>query len=241
MDTDEGDQEEPTTLNLYVYCASDPVNLTDPSGNDFEIGGLMDVMSISGMLMAQISPVAGQVQQKAQSLVGGRDVDVYIWRWEGPGMVWPGSRVGHVMVTEAGTKHVYVSQFPHAFGQASKPKGPNTKLNWTETVTEEGSSPDNVFRVHLPNGTAFDAAVKDHVSRATWSAVPITKNQTHCARAGYDTLKAGGLPLKGHDSGRLLPGTLGDMLQTMTKTASPGGATWTIKSISTDYNSIITK
>jgi len=91
----------------------------------------------------------------------------------------------------------------------------------------------------LPNGPGFDAAVKDHASRKTWLSDPITKNQTHCARAGYDALKAGGLPVKGQDSGQVLPGTLGDILKTMAKAPAPNGATWSIQAISTDYSKII--
>ena len=31
-----GDVMEPASLNLYVYCANDPVNFWDPSGHDAE-------------------------------------------------------------------------------------------------------------------------------------------------------------------------------------------------------------
>jgi hypothetical protein len=36
MDTFEGDQQDPQSLHKYVYCANNPVNNIDPSGNDLE-------------------------------------------------------------------------------------------------------------------------------------------------------------------------------------------------------------
>jgi len=34
-DTDEGDALRPLTLHKYAFAADSPVNLTDPSGNEF--------------------------------------------------------------------------------------------------------------------------------------------------------------------------------------------------------------
>jgi RHS repeat-associated protein len=39
-DTSEGDQEEPLSLHKYLYCAANPVNLTDPSGNGWAAANL---------------------------------------------------------------------------------------------------------------------------------------------------------------------------------------------------------
>jgi hypothetical protein len=39
MDTFEGDQEDPQSLHKYVYCANNPVNLTDPNGENYYFGG----------------------------------------------------------------------------------------------------------------------------------------------------------------------------------------------------------
>ena len=38
MDTDEGDAESPLSLHKYLYVASDPVDLVDPSGHDPNFG-----------------------------------------------------------------------------------------------------------------------------------------------------------------------------------------------------------
>ena len=40
MDTDEGFRQEPPSLHKYLYTASDPTNLFDRSGNDFDLGSL---------------------------------------------------------------------------------------------------------------------------------------------------------------------------------------------------------
>ena len=53
MDTDEGDNEDPLSLHKYLYGGDNPVNNIDPSGHDFELGGMLAVMDFSGML-AQI-------------------------------------------------------------------------------------------------------------------------------------------------------------------------------------------
>ncbi|MFO1511502.1 MAG: RHS repeat-associated core domain-containing protein [Verrucomicrobiota bacterium] len=145
------------------------------------------------------------------------DVDVCIWDWKGAGVLFPGSRVGHVMVKEAGKKEVLLSQFPHGAGQPTTSRGPNTKLSVGETKKEEGGPASAVFRIHLPNDNAFTNAVKDHVSRPIWDFKPSKTNETHCARAGYDCLKAGGLPLTGQDKGQILPGTLQDLLDELAK------------------------
>jgi len=36
MDTFEGNQQDPLSLHKYLYCAGNPVNMTDPSGNEVE-------------------------------------------------------------------------------------------------------------------------------------------------------------------------------------------------------------
>ena len=113
---------------------------------------------------------------------------------------------------EAGKKEVLLSQFPHAAGAPSKPSGPNTKLSLSETRKEEGEIENARFRIHLPDDNKFNKAVKDHSTRPTWTARPNSPSETHCARAGYDCLKAGGLPLQGQDDGQILPGTLEDLI-----------------------------
>jgi GH24 family phage-related lysozyme (muramidase) len=54
MDSFEGNPQEPPTLHRYIYAANNPVNLFDPSGHDFELGGLLGVMNIGTTFFAQI-------------------------------------------------------------------------------------------------------------------------------------------------------------------------------------------
>ena len=60
MDTDEGLDQDPLSLHKYLYTAGDPVNLTDPSGHDFDIGSIAIGASISGTLDAISAISAGQ-------------------------------------------------------------------------------------------------------------------------------------------------------------------------------------
>ncbi len=48
-----GDPNDPRTLNLFAYCAHDPVNHVDPTGHEFNLVGLMSAMGIqsSGQTM----------------------------------------------------------------------------------------------------------------------------------------------------------------------------------------------
>jgi len=232
QDTYTGNNEDPLSLHKYLYCQDNPVDNDDPSGND--IGDMLSVMDISGMLDSIGLPVASQVQQRAMRL-GGKNVDTYVWYWTGWGRGWPNSRVGHVMITDARTKDVELSQFPRPTYLPGI--GRNKKLDWGETVQEEAVVPDKVFRIHLPNEAGFAAAVKDQVSRTIWRAEPTGKNETDCSVASYAALKAGGLPLAPSGAG-LMPGTLGDTLQGMTK--MPQTTTdWSVEGISTVYKDIL--
>jgi RHS repeat-associated protein len=58
MDTDEGNNQDPLSLHKYLYCADNPVNLTDPSGRDFS--DLMTTMFVMANLAAMnIQNIAG--------------------------------------------------------------------------------------------------------------------------------------------------------------------------------------
>jgi hypothetical protein len=47
MDTFEGNQSDPLSLHKYLYCASNPVNQIDPSGQFMEgVGGLLNTASL---------------------------------------------------------------------------------------------------------------------------------------------------------------------------------------------------
>jgi hypothetical protein len=51
LDTFEGSQTDPLSLHKYVYCANDPVNNVDPSGQfEFSIGGFTASISIGTYL-----------------------------------------------------------------------------------------------------------------------------------------------------------------------------------------------
>jgi RHS repeat-associated protein len=152
-------------LNLYAFCANDPVNAVDPWGL--------------------------------------RDVDVYVWEWH-----TMGGQVGHVMITEHGSTTVLLSQFPIPRGLHE----PNHKRDYTDTLNLEGA-PAKIFIVNVPNDSAFDAMVANHVARYWWDFRPSSSDETHCTRAAYDALKAGGVPVFGQDSGQFLPGNLGSMLE----------------------------
>ena len=59
MDTDEGDQEDPLSLHKYLYGADDPVNLDDPSGNDYGDFNI-SLASIFGFISLIGSPVTSE-------------------------------------------------------------------------------------------------------------------------------------------------------------------------------------
>src|SRR5258707_668843 len=63
MDTHEGDDEDPTTLYKYAYAGADPVDLADRSGNDFDIGSLVAIGSISVTLSAMATPTSTEYAQ----------------------------------------------------------------------------------------------------------------------------------------------------------------------------------
>ena len=159
--------------------------------------------------------LAGDVVNRVD-FFGLADVVVCIWNWKGAG-VGPGGRVGHAMVYSGGSRNVLLSQFPHGPGGSSWGSGPNTRLTFAQTISEEGGPPNRRYLVHVPNDPAFYSSVSNHAGRPFWVTKPTKTNQTHCTRAAYDCLKSGGLPLKGQDAGQILPGTLGDLLDELSK------------------------
>jgi hypothetical protein len=86
---------------------------------------------------------------------------------------------------------VILSQFPHPHGLI----GRNDTRPYTKTVkSEDGRSPDHVYRVYVRNDEAFDKVAAAHRAMKTWSFAPSSKNQTNCSYALSDALSAGGLP-----------------------------------------------
>ncbi len=57
MDMVEGDPHAPLSLHKYLYTGMDPVNLIDPTGNQFDMGSLMVSIAISTALDAAVSLV----------------------------------------------------------------------------------------------------------------------------------------------------------------------------------------
>ncbi len=119
-------------------------------------------------------------------------INISIWGWKGIGIVW--GRVGHVMISTLDDE-VILSQYPHQYGQEPVPSGPNTKFSFDDTYKIERGEPDVIFRVTIENQfiDSFTATVNDHVSRKIWDWDPINPAETHCARAAYEALKAGGI------------------------------------------------
>jgi hypothetical protein len=136
------------------------------------------------------------------------------------------------MVIDDGTQNVEVSQFPHGVGEPSTPRGPNHTLSYNDTYTEEQNrNPDSKFLVHLPNPTAFHAQVENEThTRKIWDWDPHGPNETQCARAGYDVLKAGGLPLWGYGGqGLIMPGWLSVKLNRFVNSQASGYSVSQIK------------
>jgi RHS repeat-associated protein len=67
MDTDEGDDDNPLSLHKYLYANANPVDGTDPSGND-DIAGMMVGMSMSMTINSMPS-------LQSQTYIGGQNAD----------------------------------------------------------------------------------------------------------------------------------------------------------------------
>lgn len=71
-DGEQGSQEDPQSLHLYVYCHGNPVNAVDPSGREGESISLLSAISITTVLFAQVSPASAQGKAAAQQVAGTR-------------------------------------------------------------------------------------------------------------------------------------------------------------------------
>jgi RHS repeat-associated protein len=52
MDSYEGDYQSPASLHKYLYVAGDPVDKSDPGGNDFDLGSIAIGAAVSGTINA---------------------------------------------------------------------------------------------------------------------------------------------------------------------------------------------
>jgi len=56
MDTEEGDEQSPRSLHKYVFAGADPVNLVDPSGNEFDLTSFTTQLSANLTVYALAYP-----------------------------------------------------------------------------------------------------------------------------------------------------------------------------------------
>ena len=98
--------------------------------------------------------------------------------------------VGHAIITEMdGT--TLLSQYPDPHGIS----GDNVVHQFPEVIANANSDPDVVFKVFVPNDTAFNAAVASCRKRKQWFFLPIFPSQTNCVRSAAFALRAGGVPV----------------------------------------------
>ena len=91
MDTDEGESKEPSSLHRYLYAGGDPVNATDPSGHDFDLGSLATAA-------ASISTLATQAIISLQVVVG----TVYLNLYRAPEIL---TTAGQALTVASGVLH----------------------------------------------------------------------------------------------------------------------------------------
>jgi RHS repeat-associated protein len=76
MDTQDGDQRDPSSLHKYLYVADDVPNLTDPSGHDFDLGSL----AAAGAAITTLATTSFVV---FQNVVG----NIYVSLYEAPQVI----------------------------------------------------------------------------------------------------------------------------------------------------------
>jgi RHS repeat-associated protein len=79
MDTSVGNNEDPLSLHKYLYCQGNPVNGSDPSGNDFEMAGLLTgIRGIGSIVSFAVSGVV-QAMNDAEKVAARRPSSTKFW------------------------------------------------------------------------------------------------------------------------------------------------------------------
>ena len=86
QDPFEGNNEDPISLHRYLYANNDPINMTDPGGEDpnFSLCGLSVSLGINTSLTAMVFTIANRVYSVATTLADA--VNLY-YDWEATGAV----------------------------------------------------------------------------------------------------------------------------------------------------------
>jgi RHS repeat-associated protein len=74
MDSYEGNQSDPLSLHKYLYGHANPVNGVDPSGHEFNLGGLTSVSGIQLRIAGQVSVRAYAAYDRVQWLRDGAQI-----------------------------------------------------------------------------------------------------------------------------------------------------------------------
>jgi hypothetical protein len=160
-------QGAPFSHREYVYR----------TGFHRQLGVIADRSSAPTLVVAPVMP--------PPSL--GRWVDIYIWRSVG-------TSVGHVMVTEHGSKKVILSQFPHSPSVVSTTShGPNTTFTYFETIRAENRDPSIRYSILVPDSVGFDKQVAVERDKKYWDWCT-NEAETQCSIAAINALQAGGFP-----------------------------------------------
>jgi len=128
---------------------------------------------------------------------GLRWIVVTIWNRQG-------TSVGHAAGFELNGNTI-LSEFPQCHCLKAPLLPPQ---NWSQTLQREGRSPNEVFKVWIPDDAGFNKAAAQQSNMPTWDWNPNEINQTSCVKALSRALNAGGVPAPSD----LWPGNFGDWL-----------------------------
>ena len=150
------------------YISSDPIGLE--GGQNGYIYGLANPL-------LRVDPM------------GLRDVVVAIW----DSRITPSSiSVGQVFVGETDGR-VITSQFPNPPATHSD----NITYSYNDTVNVEGRKPNAVYKVHVPNDSAFNTSAALEREMHYWDFDPTEISETNCTAAAYRSLNKGGVNVNG--------------------------------------------